>query len=37
MIKFNLYLAGRTVGHACTLITGQIEVGGTGALVASSR
>lgn len=32
-----LYLAGCTVGHAGTLIVGQVEVGGTGTLVASSR
>lgn len=32
-----LYLAGCTVGHAGTLIIGQVEVGGTGTLVASSR
>lgn len=32
----SLYLAGGTVGHAGTLITGQVEVGGTGTLVASS-
>ena len=32
-----LYLAGCAVGHAGALIIGQVEVGGTGALVASSR
>ncbi len=32
-----LYLAGCAVGHAGALITGQVEVGGTGTLVASSR
>lgn len=32
-----LYLAGRAVGHARTLIVGQVEVGGTGTLVAPSR
>ena len=32
-----LYLAGRAVGHAGALIIGQVEVGGTGTLVASSR
>lgn len=31
------YLAGCTVGHAGALIIGQVEVGGTGAFVASSR
>ena len=31
------HLAGGAVGHACTLITGQVEVGGTGTLVPSSR
>lgn len=31
------YLAGCTVRHASTLITGQVEVGRTGTLVASSR
>lgn len=31
------YLAGGAVGHASTLIIGQVEVGGTGTLVASSR
>lgn len=32
-----LYLAGCTVGHAGALVTGQVEVGGTGTLVTSSR
>lgn len=32
-----LYLAGCTVGHAGALIIGQVEVGGTGTLVASTR
>lgn len=32
-----VYLAGRAVRHARPLITGQVEVGGAGALVASSR
>lgn len=31
------HLAGCTIGHASTLVTGQVEVGGTGTLVASSR
>lgn len=31
------YLTGCAVGHAGTLIIGQVEVGWTGALVASSR
>lgn len=31
------YLAGCAVGHASALIIGQVEVGGTGTLVASSR
>lgn len=30
------YLAGGAVGHARAPIVGQVEVGGTGALVASS-
>lgn len=29
-----LYLAGCAVGHAGALVVGQVEVGGTGALVA---
>lgn len=31
------YLAGCAVGHASTLIVGQVEVGRAGALVTSSR
>lgn len=31
------YLAGCAVGHAGALVAGQVEVGGTGTLVASSR
>lgn len=31
-----LYLAGCAVGHAGALVTGQVEVGGTGTLVTSS-
>lgn len=30
------YLAGRAVGHAGALVVGQVEVGGTGTLVASA-
>lgn len=32
-----LYLAGRAVGHAGALVTGKIEVGWTGTLVAAAR
>lgn len=32
-----MYLAGCAVGHAGALIVGQVEVGGTGTFVASSR
>lgn len=31
-----LYLAGRAVGHAGALVTGKVEVGWTGALVAAA-
>lgn len=30
------YLTRRTVGHACPLVAGQIEVSGTGTFVSSS-
>lgn len=32
-----LYLAGCAVGHASALVVGQVEVGGTGTLVAPAR
>lgn len=37
MFKQPPYLAGCAVGHAGTLITGKVEVSGTGTLVASTR